>query len=35
MVRVWQHAAYAGRLPEDGAFDALVDDLQRQFRWQA
>ncbi|MBO9829852.1 DUF4129 domain-containing protein [Xanthomonas sp. A2111] len=35
MVRVWQHAAYAGRLPEDDAFDALVDDLQRQFRWQA
>ncbi|AJC46791.1 DUF4129 domain-containing protein [Xanthomonas sacchari] len=35
MVRVWQHAAYAGRLPEDSAFDALVDDLQRQFRWQA
>lgn len=35
MVRVWQHAAYAGRLPEDDAFDTLVDDLQRQFRWQA
>lgn len=35
MVRVWQHAAYAGRLPEDSAFDALVEDLQRQFRWQA
>ncbi|MBO9880685.1 DUF4129 domain-containing protein [Xanthomonas sp. D-109] len=35
MVRVWQHAAYAGRLPEDDAFDTLVDELQRQFRWQA
>ena len=35
MVRVWQYAAYASRLPEPEEFESLVGTLQRQFRWQA
>jgi hypothetical protein len=35
MVRTWQYAAYAGRLPSQHEFDTLLDDLQRQFRWPA
>lgn len=35
MVRTWQYAAYAGRLPDDDAFDALLDELQRQYGWRA
>jgi len=35
MVRTWQYAAYAGRLPDDAAFDALLDELHQQYRWRA
>ena len=35
MVRVWQYAAYAGQLPVQEDFEALVGTLQQQFRWQA
>ncbi len=35
MVRTWQYAAYAGRLPDDDAFDGLLDALQQQYRWRA
>ncbi|MEG2805678.1 DUF4129 domain-containing protein [Stenotrophomonas sp.] len=35
VVRVWQYAAYAGRLPDDDEFDALASTLQQQFRWRA
>ncbi|WP_258320906.1 hypothetical protein [Curtobacterium flaccumfaciens] len=35
MVRTWQYAAYAARLPEDDAFDGLLDALQQQYRWRA
>ncbi|MGN7836884.1 DUF4129 domain-containing protein [Stenotrophomonas sp. 22385] len=35
IVRVWQYAAYAGRLPEPDEFDALATTLQTQFRWRA
>lgn len=33
MVRTWQHAAYADRLPSDAAFDHLASTLQARFRW--
>jgi hypothetical protein len=33
MVRVWQYAAYAGRLPDPAAFEALVEDCARQWGW--
>ncbi|MFY0182587.1 DUF4129 domain-containing protein [Stenotrophomonas sp. PUT21] len=35
IVRVWQYAAYAGRLPADDDFQALATTLQRQFGWRA
>jgi len=35
MVRVWQLAAYAQRLPDDADFEALVGDLQASYRWRA
>lgn len=35
IVRVWQYAAYAGRLPSDDDFDALATILQAQFGWRA
>jgi hypothetical protein len=35
MVRTWQYAAYAGRLPTDTAFETLLDDLQRHYGWSA
>ncbi|CTP91023.1 transmembrane protein [Xanthomonas translucens pv. poae] len=35
MVRTWQYAAYAARLPDAAAFDALLDELQQQYRWRA
>lgn len=35
IVRVWQYAAYAGRLPADDEFDTLASTLQQQFRWRA
>lgn len=34
VVRVWQYAAYAGRLPDDDAFESLASTLQQQFRWR-
>lgn len=35
MVRTWQYAAYAGRLPSHDEFETLLGDLHRQFRWPA
>lgn len=32
-VRTWQYAAYAQRLPDTGAFDALLDGLAARFNW--
>ncbi|MBB3344704.1 DUF4129 domain-containing protein [Luteimonas sp. RC10] len=33
MVRVWQRAAYGGRLPDDEGFEALVAQLAPRFGW--
>ncbi|MGN7726925.1 DUF4129 domain-containing protein [Luteimonas sp. 22616] len=33
VVRVWQYAAYAQRLPDEGAFDGLLDTLAQRFGW--
>lgn len=33
VVRVWQYAAYAQRLPEPGEFDGLLDTLVQRFGW--
>jgi hypothetical protein len=35
VVRVWQYAAYAGRLPEPEDFETLATTLQTRFRWRA
>jgi len=35
MVRVWQHAAYAGRWPDDAGFEALGGELAQSFGWSA
>jgi len=35
MVRVWQYAAYAQRLPAQEEFDDLVSTLQQRYRWAA
>lgn len=35
MVRTWQYAAYAGRLPSEDEFQALLDDLRQQYGWPA
>lgn len=35
MVRVWQYAAYAQRLPAEEEFDDLVSTLQQRYRWVA
>ncbi len=35
MVRTWQYAAYAGRLPSEQEFEALMGDLHRQYGWPA
>ncbi len=35
MVRTWQYAAYARRLPEDDEFDTLLGELQARYRWRA
>lgn len=35
IVRMWQYAAYGGRLPSRADFDALADTLRQQYRWQA
>ncbi len=34
-VRVWQHAAYAGRLPEEAEFEALLASASAQWGWAA
>jgi hypothetical protein len=33
VVRIWQYAAYAERLPADDEFDALLDTLSQRFGW--
>jgi hypothetical protein len=33
MVRVWQYAAYAQRLPAQDEFEALLSSLQQRNRW--
>lgn len=33
IVRTWQYAAYAERLPDEAEFDALVGELQRRYGW--
>ena len=33
VVRVWQYAAYAERLPDDAGFDALASRLAARFAW--
>lgn len=35
MVRVWQYAAYAERLPDDGEFESLLAGLGGRFGWAA
>ncbi|MGH8054823.1 MAG: DUF4129 domain-containing protein [Stenotrophomonas sp.] len=35
MVRTWQYAAYAGQLPSEDEFQALLGDLHRQYGWPA
>ena len=35
MVRVWQYAAYAERLPDDGGFEDLLARLGGRFGWAA
>ena len=35
MVRVWQYAAYAQRLPAQEEFDELLSTLQRRYGWRA
>ena len=35
VVRTWQYAAYAERLPVDETFNALVGELQLRFGWVA
>ncbi|TBV75437.1 DUF4129 domain-containing protein [Pseudoxanthomonas winnipegensis] len=35
MVRVWQYAAYAQRLPQVEEFEALIAALQTRYRWPA
>jgi hypothetical protein len=35
MVRTWQYAAYAQRLPEDAEFEMLLGELQARYRWSA
>jgi len=33
VVRVWQYAAYAQRMPAQGEFDGLLDTLAQRFGW--
>lgn len=35
IVRMWQYAAYGGRLPSRSDFDALAAALRQQYGWQA
>ncbi|MBO9717272.1 MAG: DUF4129 domain-containing protein [Pseudoxanthomonas sp.] len=34
VVRMWQYAAYAGRLPAQSEFDALLDAASLQWQWR-
>jgi hypothetical protein len=34
VVRVWQYAAYAGRLPDETEFDSLLDAARAQWAWR-
>ena len=34
VVRVWQYAAYAGRLPAQAEFEALLDAASVQWEWR-
>ncbi|GAB3510627.1 DUF4129 domain-containing protein [Pseudoxanthomonas daejeonensis] len=34
VVRVWQYAAYAGRLPAESEFDSLLDAARTQWAWR-
>lgn len=34
-VRAWQYAAYAGSLPDEAAFEALLDEAVRCWGWRA
>ena len=33
VVRTWQYAAYAGRLPKDTEFEAMLDASHAQWGW--
>ena len=33
VVRIWQYAAYAERLPDDDEFEALLGELQQRYGW--
>jgi hypothetical protein len=33
MVRLWQYAAYAGRLPSTDTFETQLDSLSGRFGW--
>src|SRR3546814_20777833 len=33
IVRVWQYAAYARRLPDEAEFDAMLGTLAQRFGW--
>ncbi|HZX81534.1 MAG TPA: DUF4129 domain-containing protein, partial [Lysobacter sp.] len=35
VVRLWQHAAWAERLPAQDVFDDMLADAARQFGWRA
>lgn len=35
IVRMWQYAAYGGRLPSRSDFDAMASTLRQQYGWQA
>jgi hypothetical protein len=35
MVRTWQYAAYAGRLPSESEFEQLTAELHQHFGWPA
>ena len=35
MVKVWQYAAYAQRLPDEAEFEALLGQLQQRYGWAA
>ncbi|MDR2871651.1 MAG: DUF4129 domain-containing protein [Xanthomonadaceae bacterium] len=33
MVRIWQYAAYAWKLPDEQEFEALLEELRQRYRW--